>query len=233
MMLIGKQEMAYSGLPSDDENPLSCSVIPVLFCCLSLCRAWNLSPGSYSGFLFLCWTSEFWLSSIHPLSCHNSTSVFPWENDVSLTSMWFGWNCEPHASHSSHQIPLATVIGSRMGTWPSLDQWESGLGLCLELLGKSSGPGTLRRGLELPTFRCGESLPGSKANAEEGRAERLKNRGVADGVIWTPGSNRVRSVCCLSRRKSQFSARESSTHTQLLFYLRTGPKLRATYPAKI
>ena len=106
-------------------------------------------------------------------------------------------------SHSSHQIPLATVIGSRMGTWPSLDQWESGIGLCLELLGKSSGPGTLRRGLELPTFHCGKSLPGSKANAEEGRAERLKHRGVADGVIWTPGSNRVRSVCCLSRRKSQ------------------------------
>lgn len=88
--------------------------------------------------------------------------------------MWFGWNCDPRASHSSPQIPLATVISSRMGTWPSLDQWESGLGLCLELLGKSSGPGTLRRGLELPMFRCGESLPGSKANAEEGRAERLK-----------------------------------------------------------
>ena len=147
--------------------------------------------------------------------------------------MWFGWNCEPHASHSSHQIPLATVIGSRMGTWPSLDQWESGLGLCLELLGKSSGPGTRRRGLELPTFRCGESLPGSKANAEEGRAERLKNLDVADGVIWAPGSNRVRSVGCLSRRKSQFSARESSTHTQLLFNPRTGPKLRAIHLARI
>lgn len=64
--------------------------------------------------------------------------------------MWFGWNCDPRASHSSPQIPLATIISSRMGTWPSLDQWESGLGLCLELLGKSSGPGTLRRGLELP-----------------------------------------------------------------------------------
>ena len=52
MMLIGKQEMgAYSGLPSDDENLESCRVIPVLFYCLSLCRAQNLFLDSYSGFL--------------------------------------------------------------------------------------------------------------------------------------------------------------------------------------
>lgn len=93
---------------------------------------------------------------------------------VSPTSMWFGWNCDPRASHSSPQIPLATVISSRMGTWPSLDQWESGLGLCLELLGKSSGPGTLRRAWNCPCSVVESFLPGSKANAEEGRAERLK-----------------------------------------------------------
>ena len=52
MMLIRKPEMgACSGLPSDDESPESGSVIPVLFCCLSLCRARNLFLGSSLGFL--------------------------------------------------------------------------------------------------------------------------------------------------------------------------------------
>ena len=121
MMLIRKREMGpYSGLPPHDENLVSGNVISVLICCLSLCKACNLLPSSCQGLhKVLCWpaVSFDWQVSTPP-SCHNTTSVFLGEMTfLPSWSMSFGWDCDPHLSHSAYKIPLATVTGSRMGTW--------------------------------------------------------------------------------------------------------------------
>lgn len=95
------------------------------------------------------------------------------------------------------------------------------------MLGKSSGPGTLRRGLELPMFRCGESLPGSKANAEEGRAERLKKTEMLLMVSFELLDPTVSVSPATSQGESLSLALGVFNTHSAPFLLRTGPKLRA------